>query len=175
MTQWTLFEDVTHESDPQVLQFAVGEKPGGKHNVRVYRNSIYQVIIREVPRSDAASEGDPRLAWLSIKARDQSCRHDWRELQRIKNELLGTEWEGVELYPAESRLVDTSNQFHLWCFEPPWRFPFGFGERLVADENAASAVGAKQRPFDSPPAGTVTAEDLADQASTLLKPKEKNQ
>ena len=41
--------------------------------------------------------------------------------------------EAVELYPAESRLVDNANQWHLWCVTG-FRFPFGFAERLVSEE-----------------------------------------
>lgn len=46
------------------------------------------------------------------------------DAQRIKNELLGDEYEACELYPAESRLVDGANQFHLWAING--QFPFGF-------------------------------------------------
>lgn len=69
------------------------------------------------------------------------------------NELVGEEVEAVELYPAESRLVDGSNQFHLWCVIG-FRFPFGFEERLVSEDTP----GVTQRPFekDVRPAGLVT-------------------
>lgn len=40
--------------------------------------------------------------------------------------------EGIELYPAESRLVDTSNQYHLWVFKGR-RLATGFQFRAVAD------------------------------------------
>jgi len=51
----------------------------------------------------------------------------------------------VELFPAESRLVDTSNTYHLWVHhDPTYRFPVGLHHRLVASE----AIGlAKQRAF----------------------------
>jgi hypothetical protein len=42
---------------------------------------------------------------------DGQAIHDWRELQRIKNEIVGDEIEAVELYPAESRLLDTANWY----------------------------------------------------------------
>ena len=77
--------------------------------------------------------------------------HDWRDFQRIKNELIGEEYEGVELYPAESRRVDTANQYHIWVAKNiEFRFPFGFNERVVDDgkgEFAANQVGGKQRPL----------------------------
>lgn len=54
---------------------------------------------------------------LQICNHDQSAHHDWRDFQRIKSELLGPEWWGFEVYPAESELIDPSNAFYLWCAE----------------------------------------------------------
>lgn len=104
----------------------------------VWANNRYVVVVRHCGENPATGP----LVWLSIKSVENDARHDWRDFQRIKNELVGEEAEAVELYPAEGRLVDTSNQFHLWCF-PEFRFPFGFSARLVA-ENIAGTV---QRPF----------------------------
>lgn len=111
--------------------------------IEVFKNSTYQVI-----RRDYHSKGKPDLIWLSIKRIDKNPVHDWRELQEIKNLLVGKDCEGLELYPAEARRVDTSNQYHLWVInDPKFRFPFGFTERLVTDEFVAEVFGAKQRPF----------------------------
>lgn len=90
----------------------------------LYVNSRYQVTKRETGEQSCH---------LSIKRIDQSVVHDWRDLQRIKDELVGSECEAIELYPAQSRLVDTSNQYHLWCScDPAFRFPVGFSDNLVA-------------------------------------------
>ena len=60
---------------------------------------------------------------LSIR----SDRRDWRAFQQIKNELVGPEHEGVELFPAESRRVDLGEEHHLWVSsDERFRFPFGF-------------------------------------------------
>lgn len=104
-------------------------------------NNIYQVSIKH-PNSD--------MVHLSIKRRDRApigVEH-FRDFQRIKNELVSPESEAVEIYPAESRLVDTSNQYHLWVFvDDTFRLPFGFsGGRLVLDESVGNAV---QRPKDT--------------------------
>jgi hypothetical protein len=89
------------------------------------------------------------MVWLSIKNKDKTPIRDWRHLQRIKNELVGKECEGVELFPAESRLVDTSNQYHLWVItEVGLRFPFGYGDRLVCGVEEAAAAGATQQSFE---------------------------
>lgn len=112
---------------------------------RVFVNDKYTVFIRE-----RNWRGTGKMLWLSIKRNDKEAIHDWRDLQRIKNMLVGDECEGMELYPAESRHVDHANQYHLWVFtDPKIRFPFGFNERGITGPEAAAAVGAKQRPFDN--------------------------
>lgn len=99
------------------------------------------------------------MVHLSIKRRDKQPCRDWRDFQRIKNELVGPEAEGVEIYPAESRLVDLAAQFHLWVFTTG-KLPFGFDEgRLVSD--ADTGDGAVQRPFEAPPAAMLTVAQLA--------------
>lgn len=123
---------------------------GTSEGVKVFRNNLYQVIVRSLmPKGDCV-EQLPEMIWLSIKSVDQSASHDWRHFQRIKNELVGPECEGVELYPAESRMVDTSNQYHLFVMkDSKMTFPFGFRERLVMDDGEiCQSLGAKQRPFD---------------------------
>jgi len=113
--------------------------------IRVYKNDKYMVIKKEI----AGDSGKMELCWLSIKRQDRESIHDWRELQQIKNELVGPEHEAVELYPAESRCVDAANQYHLWVIlDPTYRFPFGFRERMVSGSKEAEEIGAKQRPFD---------------------------
>jgi hypothetical protein len=108
----------------------------GRRNVTVWENDKYQVHVR--PQG--------AITHLSIRRMDREPIHDWRDLQTIKNMLVGESHEAVEIYPAEDRLVDTSNQYHLWVFsDPSFRLPFGFGERLVMDPNQAAATGAKQR------------------------------
>jgi hypothetical protein len=85
---------------------------------------------------------------LSVRTHDHQARHDWRELQRIKNQLVGSDVEAVELYPSEKRVVDNSNYYHLFCFpqlgtDDGW-LPFGFTERLVTE---GAVEGSKQRDF----------------------------
>lgn len=96
----------------------------------VFINDVYQVS-----RSRFVAMGDTPMVHLSIRRLDREAVRDWRDVQQIKNELVGAECEGVELFPAESRLVDIANQFHYWFFEDPKiRFPFGFDVRLVSGE-----------------------------------------
>lgn len=102
----------------------------------MYVNDKYQVAIRDMGE----------FVHLSIKRIDREPIHDWRELQQIKTELIGPECEAVELYPAESRVIDTANQFHLWaCKDPKFRFPLGFDSKRVVTDNPLG--DSKNRPL----------------------------
>jgi hypothetical protein len=74
---------------------------------------------------------------LSIKRHDgKPIEPSWRDKQEIKNQLVAEECEGIELYPAESRLVDQSNQYHLWVIkDPKFRFPFGWKVRATVNDS----------------------------------------
>lgn len=133
---WTPFRPATYSPDP-----ATSLKMMKVSNTdELFKNSRYTVAIRHLP------EG---WTHLSIKRNDRSPIRDWRELQRIKNELCGPEREGIELFPAESRLVDVANQFHLWVAPLGTTFPIGFSDRMVAD--GTGIVGAKQEGFEDRP------------------------
>lgn len=109
---------------------------------KVYINSRFQVHVQEL--DDSRSSG-LQLTWLSIKNRDKSARHDWRDFQRLKTELLGADVEGIEIYPAEDRVVDTCNQWHLICFQPGQRVPFGYQYTHLSEKQNE---GGSQRPFE---------------------------
>lgn len=99
-------------------------------------NSLYLVFVNKMGE----------LTHLSIRRLDREPCHDWRELQRIKNELVGPECEGLELYPAESRLTDTSNQYHLWVINTGEKINVGWhAGRAVTREALAAKIGARQR------------------------------
>jgi hypothetical protein len=128
-------EGMSDEDHQQAVDFR-------KNSLR-YENNIYQVNITEV--KDGA---DNSWQWLSIKRRDRSVVRDWRELQRIKTELCGAEREAIEIYPPESQLIDSANQFHLWVMPEGMNAPVGFRYgRDVMTPSEATKVGAKQRAF----------------------------
>ena len=68
---------------------------------------------------------------LAIRRRNEKPLRDWRILQGIKNKVVGEGFEAVELYPADSRIMDVGNVYHLWVLAPkqgetePPRFPVG--------------------------------------------------
>jgi hypothetical protein len=88
-------------------------------------------------------------------------------LQRIKNEILGPNVEAAELYPSEERLVDTSNQMHLFCLPEGMYFPFGYTERLVME---GSSMGSKQEPWsdDERPADVVKAPESEEEMEQVI-------
>lgn len=131
-------------STPEVVRQTIA----GVLEEEMWLNSRYQVNVRR----HQAVDGGPDLVHLSIKRRDKQPigSEHYRDFMRIKDELLGAEYEGVELYPARSREVDTATQYHLWLIDDPtYRFPFGFRDgRRVLDSAINSKVGANQNAFE---------------------------
>lgn len=109
--------------------------------VEYWLNDIYQVQVKR----------DTKSAHINIRRRDgRPIFRDWRHFQWIKNQLVGEECEGIELYPAESRLVDTSNKYHIFCItDPTFRFPFGFDRKDVDYTSKSKQPGLRQRPWDA--------------------------
>ena len=104
-----------------------------------WRNDQYVVMARRHPE-----EG--HYVRLSIRRDDRKPIRDWRHHQQIKTAIAGPEVEAIELFPAESRLMDTSNQYWLWCFPPGVTLPVGFqGGRTVSGVDDADTMGAVQR------------------------------
>ncbi len=93
-------------------------------SLHVFENDVYHVEMNY----------NPPYINLDIRRHDGESHKSWQDFQQIKNQLIGPEYEAVELFPAESRLVDTSNQYHLWVHvDPAYRFPFGFEDRCVLE------------------------------------------
>lgn len=111
--------------------------------LEVWGNDIYTVFVRR--NMPTAMEGET-VTWLSIKRNDKEPITDWRHKQWIKNQLVGEKNEGCEIYPSEERIVDGSNQYHLWVFENPMvKFPFGFDSGRV--QSRYPIENGKQNPW----------------------------
>lgn len=115
----------------------------------IWENRFYSCSVRRYTQGFPI-DNSPYVI-LGLTHVSETARHDWRDMQRVKNDLCGEEWEGLELYPAESRLVDPSNRFYLWCV-PPGVIHWGLdvsGRRVLT----MAASIAPQRPFpDEDPA-----------------------
>lgn len=137
---WTPFEEVTRIFNHQFQQWSDIDP---ERDGRCFANSRYLVWVKARP---VEREGWPAsVLELSIKARQRGPVDDWRDKQRIKNELVGPGCEAVELFPAEDRLVDSADQAWLFVFPPGERLPFGFTKRFVCD---GRPPGGSQRPFE---------------------------
>ena len=129
-----------------------------------FQNDLYVVtrrLIHPLPES-----GAPESMHLSIRRQDRQPCRDWRDFQRIKNQLAGPEWTAFEIYPAESRKVDGANQYHLFCFEVT-DVGFGFSRRIVANQAQIEMItpGAVQRdpePIDLKYGGLSKFKDIKD-------------
>jgi hypothetical protein len=111
-----------------------GHEPPAKQHPTVAReadeqwtNDLYVVLVRRWDKDLVFGTGGGMIQ-IGISAHDGTARHDWRHFQAIKNQIAGPEVEGFELYPAESRLLDPSNYFTLWCFPALRRIRVGINE-----------------------------------------------
>ena len=127
-----------------------------------FANSHYLVFRRKLP-SEVGDQAD--MIHLSMRTVENDARHDWREMQRVKNALAGPEFDAVELYPAVSRVVDNANQFHLWCY--PFILPIGFPASLVSDHGVVENMGGAQRPLSASDSHTPT--DPADLPEEMFR------
>lgn len=129
---WSIMKDVTSpiEAQSKIHQLVMEEYT----HAEVYLNDTYQVA--KYPEKDGTIH-------LSIKRIDREPVTDWRDKQAIKNQLVGEQHEAVELYPAEDRVVDTANQYHLWVSaDPNYRIPLGWETGIKSE----SPIGkSKQR------------------------------
>ncbi len=133
---WTPFQ-------PAITADGAHTMSDGVHTYSIFKNSRYTVMVRT---ACAASEDQPEVIHLSIRRNDRAPIWCWRDLQAIKNALVGRENEAVQLFPAESRLVDDANQFHLYAYaDPNVRVQCGYNERHVSETNA---FHSRQEPCD---------------------------
>lgn len=132
------------KSFPQFTRAEIVDQFEDVLNDTIYLNSRYQVNIRYVTVPGIENS----IAHLSIKRLDKARvgPERYRDFMRIRDELVGTEREAIEIYPARSREVDTANQYHLWVMPPLMKLPFGWheGRNVVGESNG----GAVQHPFD---------------------------
>lgn len=110
-------------------------------------NEKYVVMIRRDANHGFGDSLPGGMFELSVRRQDRGTDIDWREIQAIKNQIVGEENEMVELYPAESRKRDAANQFWFYGFnDPTVRFPFGMFGRVVND--GPEIGNSKQRKLD---------------------------
>lgn len=99
-------------------------------------NNLYTV---SVDREDGI------VTCLSIRRNDRKPAKDWRHFQMIKNQIAGEDVEAIELYPRQDRVVDTANQYFLWCLAPGQSIPVGFPKGKLLDQTGMP--NTEQRPL----------------------------
>jgi hypothetical protein len=120
--------------------FWIEEKVRQSETWEVYRNNLYLVVI----------ESTSPLIHLCIRRHDGRPCPDWNHMQQIKTELIGPEHEAVELFPAESRLINTTNEYHLWVHpKSGFRFPFGFSWNRFVTEKPLETCGVADMPVSA--------------------------
>ena len=82
----------------------------------LWKNNIYAVAVYDEHQG---------ITHVTVQRLDGTPTRDWRHLQQIKNEVVGPEREAIELYPAQSRVVDMTNTTHLWVMGEGETIPFG--------------------------------------------------
>jgi hypothetical protein len=84
-----------------------------------YRNNRYAVQLSEVQTPIGL------VLHLWITRHDGEMARSWTELQAIKNELGGGEERcAVEVFPAQSSLINSANMAHLWVLPEGYAMPF---------------------------------------------------
>ena len=53
----------------------------------------------------------------------------WDELQRVKNETVGPETWAVEVFPAQSEMINEANMRHLWVLDEAPSYAWKGGKR----------------------------------------------
>jgi hypothetical protein len=117
---------------------AIAKLEEGTAGAEYYINALYQVQV--MPTGP-----DEGMLHLCIRRRDGAAIFDWRHMQQIKNELAGPEREALQLFPADSRLVDASNKYHLWVLPEGARIKLGWETREVQYEERKDVPGLRQR------------------------------
>lgn len=51
---------------------------------------------------------------LMVRRHDEGDDFPWRDLQRIKDELVGEDREAVQVFPKKSEIVDEADMAHIW-------------------------------------------------------------
>lgn len=113
--------------------------------VEVWTNQYYTATCRKYP--EGWEFGGGAWARIGIYCENGQPLHDFRDMQRIKNDLVGAEWEGIELFPSESRLVDPSNYYILYCAPS---IPIGIARRNILNVHNCLAPQRPWHPSDVP-------------------------
>jgi len=115
-------------STPEVLKIHPLNRHGEQFITAAYYNLVFSVQVSIEP----TEWGEITHLWIR--------RHDgnppvWREMQRIKDDLIGADRTGVEVYPTSEELVNAAPMYHLWVLPEGFKLPFSIGAIRRSDGN----------------------------------------
>nr|WP_321980155.1 hypothetical protein [uncultured Cohaesibacter sp.] len=84
-------------------------------------NNLYAVLVR--PFKD---ENGEQVIHLAIRTAS-NLEPPWRDMQRIKNEICGTEATAVQVMPPASELIDDADMYHMFVVSQ--KLPFSLYDR----------------------------------------------
>lgn len=112
LKSWTWHQrDITDEERAQY--------PAVRDIDRAYYNDFYSVQVYKVP-TDLG-----QVLHLIVRGQINNQEPGWRDMQRIKDELIGTEYEAVQVYPKQADIVDQADVYDLWVLPIDRSLPFG--------------------------------------------------
>lgn len=109
---------------PSLTDAARARHPACADVLRVLRNDIYVVQIYGVPWRHYH---DP-LLHLIVRRIDGGKSFPWRDLQRIKDELVSPDRTAVQVHPPDYEVVDQANLAHLWVYPSGFSLDFGLAQ-----------------------------------------------
>lgn len=85
---------------------------------RAASNGAIAVLIRLI---DGDMDGRLHLAIRTAS----SAELPWRDMQRIKDEVIGEDRIAVQVYPAKARIIDQADMYHLFVLKAGDQLGFG--------------------------------------------------
>lgn len=138
-TRWEplVRKDTDPDFETNPVQIEMYEKYGIEMHDEVWVNDRYQVVVRYLHPAENREDlprGRDGMLHLSIHRKDRRRLRDWRHLQQMKNEVAGRDRWAVEVFPPETKLVDTSNEYHLWVLPEGEPLPWAFQQGVVTND-----------------------------------------
>lgn len=96
------------EFEKVTVGFIEQRRKRGKTSENVFgffKNSIYSVQIFKY--------GETHL--MGIRRHDEKIMNSWSHAQKIKDELLGEDFFGIQVFPKTKDLIDQANMYWLFC------------------------------------------------------------
>ncbi len=130
------------------------EQIAKQDKVEHYGNSFFFASVDKqhyTPIEEGGKKDMTNFVYIAFHSNDKQTDGEigcgWQMKQWIKNDICGDDWEGVELFPAEYRMMNTANEYHLFCY--PFELPIGHddnnGKPTISDcKDGGIGRGARQ-------------------------------